>query len=166
MDFGACLEAKTSGVLWRLADACRRTQVGYREFGRKLFEALGLNAAGASRCAWWSVLTLQPPDSLPSELLVCDGKEETDDTGEGREDLGKKTEAVSHLKVYDAFCPTGCSVASALLRFPPSSVQVLGSSFKKFVKTARDCKVAVRKYSRKNESPEEEVRLVVFFLSR
>lgn len=106
---------------------------------------------------WWSVLTLRTPDSLPPELLCGAGEEGEGEDGEGGE-KEKKQEALARLRVQDVATATGCSVAAALLRFPSTAVQILGSGFKKFVKTARDCKVAVKKYKAKGEAPTEEAQ--------
>ncbi|KAL8438663.1 hypothetical protein ACSSS7_000005 [Eimeria intestinalis] len=80
LDFAGCLNAATSAVLWRCAEACRRLQVCYKEFAKKMFEAVGVKGGSATRYAWWCLLTLCLPEDLPSELMP-----ERGDTKEGDE---------------------------------------------------------------------------------
>ncbi|KAL8270844.1 hypothetical protein Esti_005215 [Eimeria stiedai] len=160
LDFGGCLNAATSAVLWRCAEACRRLQVSYKEFAKKMFEAVGVKGGSATRYAWWCLLTLCLPDDLPSELMAESGAGEEGDKAaktlehtqeEGEE--GKEHDTWSLIRMQDVCTPSGCSIIISLLTFPPATIQPLNAGFKKFIKDCRRCKIAVKKWKGKGVKP-------------
>ncbi|KAL8448697.1 hypothetical protein Emed_003606 [Eimeria media] len=168
LDFVGCLNAGTSAVLWRCAEACRRLQNCFKEFAKKMFEAVGVKGGSATRYAWWSLLTLCLPEDLPSELMPESG--DNNDEGveavdtlentqkeEEEEEEGKEHENISSLlRMQDICTPSGCSIIISLLTFPSATIQPLNAGFKKFIKDCRECKIAVKKWKAKGVKPDIE----------
>ncbi|OEH80565.1 nucleolar protein 9 [Cyclospora cayetanensis] len=163
LNFGDCLFASTSAVLWRCAEACRRLQSSYKEFARKMFEAVGVRGGSATPYVWWCLLGLCTPEDLPSELLPGDEKgeevqpAESDKKENDSEEINKEATSEhervplepSQLRLQDICTPSGCSIVTSLLKFPPATIQPLSAGFKKFIKSCRECKLAVRKWKSK-----------------
>lgn len=141
-------------------------QSSYKEFAKKMFEAVGVKGGSSSPYVWWCLLALCTPEDLPSELLPGEGDEEKaskkvepkgDVDGEENGEESASSEAAK-FRLQDICTPSGCSIVICLLRFPPATIQPLSAGFKKFVKASRDCKIAVKKWKGKGAECETEVQ--------
>ncbi|KAL8440382.1 hypothetical protein Efla_000270 [Eimeria flavescens] len=165
LDFTVCLSASTSAVLWRCAEACRRLQASFKEFAKKMFEAVGVKGGSSTPYVWWCLLGLCTPEDLPGELLAslnggnedlgqqadCE-EEEKEETTEGSSSL----QPACGIRLQDICTPSGCSIVTSLLSFPAATIQPLNAGFKKFIKVCRNCKIAVKKWKGKGEKPDIE----------
>lgn len=127
-----------------------------------MFEAVGAKGGSSTPYVWWCLLALCAPEELPGELVAdkADGDGAREPEEDPQEEQQQATNAeTSGLRLQDVCSPSGCSILLCLLSFPPATVQPLNAGFKKFVKTARDCKIAVRKWKKeKGAEPDIEIQ--------
>eukprot|EP00923_Selenidium_pygospionis_P034555 GHVN01060194.1.p1 GENE.GHVN01060194.1~~GHVN01060194.1.p1 ORF type:complete len:804 (-),score=151.05 GHVN01060194.1:5189-7600(-) len=129
----AIISSNTAAVLWRCADACRRTRSNYRKFVIMVLEAVNCQSPSSLPYLWESVLTLTPHATTPAPI-----DNQTAVTGTNEEGSSTLNEPHNH-PVSPAvsptrFHPTGCSLLASLAYFPRQSVTPFYHGLRSFMK--------------------------------
>uniref|UniRef100_A0A0K6S7B7 PUM-HD domain-containing protein n=1 Tax=Chromera velia CCMP2878 TaxID=1169474 RepID=A0A0K6S7B7_9ALVE len=120
LDFSQLISQRREGVVWRLLEACRRTQSSHREAFKALTAAVGVTTSAQFPFLWRALLSLSPAEVQRAQEEEAEGK------ADGGERRGQADGRPKNIFIQ----PVGCSILEALLHFPAAAVQPLTSSLK------------------------------------